>query len=97
MIKYDQCIQDPKRRGRDNEHVDRHGVGQVVVQKATPSRGGGLGAPWQIPPDRGLADIDAELEQFAMEARCPLESRRIRSRISAFVFDRPERRDRSRQ
>jgi hypothetical protein len=69
MVKHDQGIQDPKRRGRDHEHVDRHGVSQVVVQKAAPSWGRGLGASRQIPPNRGLADIDAELEQFAMDAR----------------------------
>ena len=55
----------------------------------------------QIPPDRGLADINAELEQFAMDARRAPERglaeliHRIRSRIAAFVLDRPERRDRS--
>jgi hypothetical protein len=50
----------------------------------------------------GLADIDAELEQFAMDARRAPERvggahRPIRSRISAFVLGRPEPRDRSRQ
>jgi hypothetical protein len=73
MVKHDQSIQDPKRRGRDNEHVDRHSVSQVVVQKAAPSRGRGLGVPRQIPPDCGLTDIDAEVEQFAVDARCPPE------------------------
>jgi hypothetical protein len=60
---------DPKRRGRDNEHVDCHRLSQVVVQKAAPDRGGGLGAPRWIHPDRGLADLYAELEQFATDAR----------------------------
>ena len=69
MVKHDQGIQDPKRRGPDNEHVDRRGVSQVVVQKAAPSWGGGLGASRQIPPNRGLAYIDIELEQFTMDAR----------------------------
>jgi hypothetical protein len=68
MIKHNQGIQE--RRGCDNEHVDRHLVSQVVVQKAAPSRAGRLGAPRRIPSDCGLADIDAELEQFAMDARC---------------------------
>ena len=31
VVKHDQDIQDPKRRGRNDEHVDRHGVSQVVV------------------------------------------------------------------
>jgi hypothetical protein len=73
MIKHHQGVQDPKRRGRDNEHVDRHRVSQVVVQEAAPSRGGSLGAPRQIPPARRLADIDPKLEQFASDARCAPE------------------------
>jgi hypothetical protein len=69
MVKHDQDIQDPKRRDRNDEHVERHSVSQAVVQKAAPSRGGGLRASRQIPSDRGLADINAELEQFAMDTR----------------------------
>src|ERR1035441_10658007 len=38
----------------------------MVVQEATQCRGGDFGPPRQVPPDRGLADLDAELEQFAM-------------------------------
>jgi len=64
----DQGVEQPKRRGCNNEHVDRRNVGQVVVQKATPARGGDSGPPRQISPDRGLADLDAELEQFAVDA-----------------------------
>jgi hypothetical protein len=102
MVKHNQGIEDPKRRGRDNEHVDCHRVRQVVVQKAAPSRGGVLGrrgkylptvawltsmpslsnSPWMRgAPQRGLAEL----------------IRRIRSRISGFVLERPDRRDRHRQ
>jgi hypothetical protein len=88
VIKHDQGIQDPKRRGCDNEHVDRHRVSQVVVQEAAPSRGGGLAAPRQIPPDRGGGAPQNGLAELI---------RRVKSRISAFVFDRPPWRDRHRQ
>ena len=57
-------------RGGDHEHVYRHNVWKVVTQKAPPGRGGDLGAPRHPPPDRGLADVDAELEQFPVDARC---------------------------
>jgi len=40
-----------QRRGCDNEHIDRCNVGQVVAQKATPSRGGDLGPPRQVSSD----------------------------------------------
>ena len=68
MSEDDQGIEKTKRRGCNNEHVDRRNVGQVVVQKATPGGGGDFGPPRQVSPDRGLADLDAELEQFAMDA-----------------------------
>jgi hypothetical protein len=45
----------------------------------------------------GLANLDAELEPFAIDARGAPEQElimRIRSRISAFILGRPERRDR---
>ena len=68
MAKYDQHIQNPKPRGCHNEHVDRRSVAHVVVQKASPSRGGVFGPPPQVSPNGGLADLDAELEQFAVDA-----------------------------
>jgi hypothetical protein len=43
------------------------------VQKAAPGRGGDFGPPWQVSPDRGLADLDAGLEQFAVDAGAPPE------------------------
>ena len=41
---------------------------QVIVQKRAPGRGGDLGPPWQVSANRGLAHVDAELEQLAMDA-----------------------------
>ena len=82
----DQGVEKPKRRGCNNEHVDRRNLGQMVVQEATPGRGGDFGPPRQVSPDRGLADLDAELEQFAMNAGAP--QRRLATliwRISAPV------------
>jgi len=67
ITKHDQGIQDPKRRGCHNEDVDRRNVGHVVVQEATPSRGRGFGPAPQVSSNRGLADLDAELEQFAVD------------------------------
>ena len=68
MSEDDQGIEKTKRRGCHNEHVDRRNVGQVVVQQATPGRGGDFGPPRQGSADRGLADLDAEFEQFAVDA-----------------------------
>jgi len=68
MSEDDQGIEKTKTRGCHNEHADRRNVGQVVVQKAAPGRGGDFGPPPQVSPNRGLADLDAELEQFAVDA-----------------------------
>jgi|SRR5262252_7174240 len=45
MIKYNHGIGHPKRRGRDDEHVDRDDGCHMVPQKAAGSRGGSLRAP----------------------------------------------------
>ena len=71
MSEDDQGIEKTKRRGCHNEHVDRRNVGQVVVQKAAPGRGGDFGPPRQVSADRGLADLDAELEEFTLDAGAP--------------------------
>jgi hypothetical protein len=36
--------------------LHRHSVGQVIVQKAPPSRGGTFRAPRKVPPDSALAN-----------------------------------------
>src|ERR1035437_9807119 len=64
MSEDDQGIEKLECRRCNNEHVDRRNVGQVVVQKATPGRGWDFGPPRQVSPDRGLADLDAEPEDF---------------------------------
>jgi hypothetical protein len=71
VAKHDQGRENPKRRGCHNEHVDRRDVGQVVVQEAAPGRGGDFRSPRQLSPDCGLADLDAELEQFAVDGGAP--------------------------
>src|SRR5450759_2345812 len=71
MSEDDQGIEKLECRRCNNEHVDRRNVGQVVVQKATPGRGGNFGPPRHVSPDRGLADFDAELEQFAVDSGRP--------------------------
>ena len=58
-----------ERRRGDHEHVNRCNVWKVVVQKAPPGRGRDLGPPRHPSPDRGLADLDAELKQFPVNAR----------------------------
>jgi hypothetical protein len=70
VIKYNHGIKHPKRRGRDDEHVDRDDDCHMVSQKAAPSRGGSLRAPRGISSNGGSTDIDVELEEFAVDTRC---------------------------
>jgi len=63
----DHGVEQPKRRGGDNEHVDGHGIAHVVAQEAAPGRGGDLGSPRHVSADGGLAHHDTELEQFAVD------------------------------
>src|SRR5512139_1567997 len=68
MAEDDEGVEQPKRRRYDDEHVDGGGVMHVILQERAPGLGGGLGPPRQVSADRGLADVDAELEQFAVDA-----------------------------
>jgi len=67
-VEHNKGVEEPKRRGGDHKHIDRRDVGQVVMQEGPPGRGGNLGTPRYPAPNRGLADLDAELEQFPMDA-----------------------------
>ena len=88
VIKYNHGIEHPKRRGRDDEHIDRDDDRHMVPQKAAPSRGGSFRAPRQIPSNRGLTDLDAEFEEFAVDARCAPErvvEARLTDQVAYFV------------
>ena len=67
MAEHDQGIEELKPCRYDKKHVDPGGVMQVIVQERAPCRGGDLGPPWQVSTDRGLADVEAELEQLAVD------------------------------
>jgi hypothetical protein len=70
-------LQSPPRRGPRgpvavatmNMSIAAVSVGLGGCAESSAKSGRGLGAPRQIPPDSDLANIDTELEQFAMDAR----------------------------
>src|ERR1035437_4486953 len=68
MSEDDQGIEKLECRRCNNEHVNRRNIGQVVMQKATPGRGGDFRSPRQVSPVRGWAELAAELEQFSVDA-----------------------------
>jgi len=60
-------------RGRGAAGGARNAAGfpvfsQLSAQEARPSRGGDFGSPGHPAPNRGLADFDAELKQFSVDA-----------------------------
>jgi len=63
----DHNIEQPKRRGHHNEHIDRGDAGGLIAQKATPGRRRRPSPSHQILGNRGLADLDTELEQLAVD------------------------------
>ena len=71
MIKDDDSIAEPKRGGKDHEHVDRGDVCQVVLQEAAPRGGGLFGSPRHVSPDGSLTHLDPELEQLAVSGGAP--------------------------
>lgn len=68
MAEDDQGVEKLKPCRYDNEHVDGGKVMPVILQKRAPGRGGAPGPPRQVSADRGLADLDPELEQLAVDA-----------------------------
>ena len=67
MGQNDHHIQQPKRCGRHNEQIDRSNAGGLIAQEATPGRRRRTSSSHHVLGNRGLAYLDAELEQLAMD------------------------------
>ena len=59
--------QQTKRNRGHNEHIDRSDAGRLIAQKAAPARRRRISSPYHVLGDSRLADLDAELEQLAMD------------------------------
>src|ERR1700731_3901343 len=102
MSEDDQGIEKAKRRGCNNEHVDRCNVGQVVVQKATPGWGGTLGRHGRYLPTVAWLTSMPSLSSSPWMRGAPQSGFawliwRIRSRTSRLILGRPRGRDRRHQ
>ena len=70
MGQYQKHIEDLETNGGNREEVNGDKLRDVVLEKGTPSlRGRPSGSPQAFTNAR-LADVDAELEQFSVNARC---------------------------
>jgi hypothetical protein len=90
----DEDIKQIEAYGRNNEQVHSGDVRCVVAQEGAPSLGRRSTSLHHVLRDAGLTDLDAELEQLAMDARrspwgFSALIRRINARSSASIFRRP--------
>jgi hypothetical protein len=71
MLKDQQPIQELKRDRRNHEQVHRRNAVSVVAKKRLPSLGRRSPPPSHVLGDRRLPNIDAKLEEFAIDPGCP--------------------------
>jgi len=65
--KNDHNVEQPKRSGRHNEHIDRCDAFGLIAQEAAPGRGRLTSSSHHVLGDGRLADLDAELEQLTVD------------------------------
>ena len=93
--KNDHNVEQPKRSGHHNEHIDRCDAFGLIAQEAAPGRGRLTSSSHHVLGDGRLADRDAELEQLTVDPGAPQSGLallicRIRSRISRSTDGRPD-------
>jgi hypothetical protein len=64
-----QSIEKPERDCRNHEQIDRRDAVGMIAEECLPALGRRACSPRHILGDAGLADLDAELEQLAMDPR----------------------------
>src|SRR4030088_328307 len=73
MREHQKHVQDLKPDGRHGEEVERHDALQVIVEERPPGLGRRSSVADHVFTNTGFADLDAELEQLAMNAWSPPE------------------------
>src|SRR5918995_3679870 len=68
MRQHQKDIEDLKPNRRHGEKVDRHKTAQMIIEEGPPSLGRRLPISHEIFTDTGLANVDSQLEQFAVNA-----------------------------
>ena len=59
----------PKYERRDHEEIDRDELADMIRQEGTPGLGRRGPTAYHVLSDRGFSDLDAELQQLAVDAR----------------------------
>src|SRR5260370_41672723 len=81
MQRHHEYVEHPEGRGWHDEEVDGDEVGDVVLKERSPGLRRGLRATRHEPGNGALRDVEAELEQLAVNARRAPD--RIRQRHGA--------------
>ena len=82
----DQHKQKSIRHGRDDEEIGGHDLGAVIREKRAPGLGGWSPTPNQVFRDRRLTDVDAELQEFAVETWRTPQRVRLRHRTNQRAY-----------
>ena len=77
----DEDIEQIEADGRNNEQVHGGGLRCMVLQEGTPCLRGRTASLDHVLRDAGLSDLEAELEQFTMDARRSCLYRKLNSAI----------------
>src|SRR6266849_4062451 len=69
VVQNDHHVKQSKRRARHDKHIDGSDTLGLIAQEATPGRGRRSSPSHHVLRNGGLADLDAELEQLAVDPR----------------------------
>src|ERR1051326_694609 len=84
MRQHNEHKQHSKSSGRYREEVERDQISDVIIEKRSPRLGRG-GVPfWHKPGNRTLGNLDSQLQQFAVDARCTPTHIGFRHRLHQF-------------
>src|SRR4051794_18598116 len=89
--KHEEYVEDLKPDSRHGKEVYGHKARQVVLEESPPCLGWRLPVLDQILADAGLPDVDAELQQFAVNARrspTRIFSAQAADEVADFAWDR---------
>jgi len=70
MGQHEKHVEDLETDGRDGEEIDGDELRDVVLEEGAPSLRRWLAATHHVFAHAGLADVDTEFEQFAVNSRC---------------------------
>jgi len=86
----DHHIEQPKRRGRNNEHIDRSDAFGGIAQESPPVLRRCSPPSHHVLGDGRLADLNAELEQLTVDPGCTPEriaAAHLPNQIANFMID----------